>query len=133
MSLGPDAQVCVNAGGDLRVRGPAAESIGLRVTTSNGLMPVVQLRDGSLASSSGLENDVTERSERTANHIHGLTRTRIGQRTFVSVIAQECVVADALTKPVMALGATAGQMLRKLGATAFLYEDSKCHVIGAAA
>jgi thiamine biosynthesis lipoprotein len=133
MSLSPAVQACVNAGGDLRVQGPAAESIALRVATSDGLMPVVQLRDGSLASSSGLEHDLTEQGAHMGNHIHGLTRTTMGQRTFVSVIAQECVLADALTKAVMALGVTAGQILRGLGATAFLYEDSECHVIGAGA
>jgi len=45
----------------------------------------------------------------------------IGVRSFVSVIAQECVVADALTKVVMAQGPRSERILRRFDATAYYH------------
>ena len=56
----------------------------------------------------------------------------MGLGTFVSVIAQECLVADALTKVAMAWGRKADGMLRRFGATAYLHDSrGNWHLVGA--
>jgi FAD:protein FMN transferase len=116
MALGPEAQVCVNAGGDLRVSGPASEPVRLRMTTPD-TVPVVAIENGSLASSTGVARwDATR-----GFHLHGRTRKAIGSRTFVSVAARSCMTADALTKIVLAEGPRASRLLQSFGATAYVY------------
>src|SRR5262249_49133330 len=46
-------QVCVNAGGDLRVSGSGAERVLLRTDQTGVPMQVIEISDGALASSSG--------------------------------------------------------------------------------
>jgi thiamine biosynthesis lipoprotein len=45
----------------------------------------------------------------------------VGTRSFVSVVAERCVIADALTKVVLAQGARSETLLRRYGASAYLY------------
>jgi thiamine biosynthesis lipoprotein len=128
--LGADAQVCINAGGDLRVSGPKAESILLQGAKSTvGGFPVVRLQDGSLASSGGIAAMPAGGTE--GPHIHGCCRTTMGQRSFVTVIAGECLVADALTKVVMAADLQAEDTLRRFEATAFVQDaDGSWRTLG---
>lgn len=112
------AQACVNAGGDLSVRGARAEQVRLDVEPGCGyLVPVVELRDGSMASSgsrpgSGMPGGL---------HVDGSTQ-RPAPQQFVSVLAPSCVVADALTKVVMARGEQARPVLRAFAARAIISE-----------
>ncbi len=55
MDLAADVQCSVNAGGDLRIQGPAPERVLLRAPADDGQVPVVELDNASLASSSGRE------------------------------------------------------------------------------
>jgi len=57
-------------------------------------------------------------------HVHGVHRTAMREREFVSVIAQECLTADALTKVVMACGDESRHVLREFGAAAYVF--SRC-------
>lgn len=134
MAVEPGVQVCINAGGDLRVSGPAFEPIFLRVAPTRGAMPVVRLHDGSIASSSGRDTGRLHCGRRVGPHVHGLHRKTMGRRSFVSVIAQECVVADALTKIVMAQGVRSDCVLRRFDATAYVCNSAgQWRMVGAGA
>lgn len=92
------AQVCVNAGGDLRVAGGCAELINLRMQEAIDALPALELADAAVATSAGPAGGPA------GSHVHGRTRRAIGYRRVVSVVAARCVVADALTKVVMCGG-----------------------------
>lgn len=121
---------CVDAGGDLRVVGPACP-VSLRTGFTDETLAVVRLEDGSLASSGGCAE---ARHAAIGRHRDGAWRTPTTEGRFACVVAQSCAVADALTKVVLALGASAGGTLARFGATAHLREpDGTWHTIGALA
>lgn len=116
MDLPPKAQVVVDAGGDLRVAGPSPEPVQLGPDLS-GAVPIVELADGALASSTS----APEWGARLHTHLDGSTRRPVGRRSFTAVAAPSCMIADALTKPVLALGVQADPLLRRFGAAAYLH------------
>jgi thiamine biosynthesis lipoprotein len=118
MALPQTARVVIDAGGDLRVAGPGPEMVRLAVPAEHEV-PIVALEDGALASSTSAEIW----GARFAAHIHGRTRRAVGTASFAAVAAPTCGIADALTKPVLALGAKAEPLLRRHGAQAYLYSD----------
>ena len=132
MDLPADAQVCINAGGDLRVAGPHSESVLLRVEAPPAeTAPVVRLSEGSLATSTG-RRGAPRNSDAGGPHFHGARRTTVGRRTAASVIAPDCLDADALTKVVLALGVRSAAILRRYQATAFMHDSQgRWHRIGA--
>jgi thiamine biosynthesis lipoprotein len=92
------SQGCVNAGGDLRLFGPSSEWVALRTDLPGSAdLPAVLLSEGSLASSR--------------------RRSR-----FACVAAESCVLADALTKVVLACGKRADAVLKRFSAQAHLYD-----------
>lgn len=122
MGLGATIQCCINAGGDLRLAGPEAERILLRGTGATGPeIPIIALENGSLASSSGREAIRSTAGRRAGPHLDWARRRPVGTRSFVSVAAPTCIVADALTKIVLARGDRAAGLLRRFGATAYLH------------
>ncbi len=117
-------QAYVDAGGDLSVRGTRAEAIWLDVEPKDGTtLPVVQLRDGCLASSGTRSRPLDPLSPSKVAHFDGITRCPAPLR-FVSVVASTCVVADALTKIVMSLGLHSAQILRLFSARALLSDSA---------
>ena len=52
-------------------------------------------------------------------HVHGRTGAATGRRSFVSVVASTCMVADALTKVVLAQRRRAEPVLARFGAVAY--------------
>lgn len=119
-------QACVNAGGDLRIAGPMAEPVQLRGDFSQSTnVPVVELTDCSLASSAAASAPHLA-DPPMALHIDAQTGLPLRNPRFVSVIAPECTVADALTKIVMQLGSAAGPLLRRFHAEG-LYCDDGLH------
>lgn len=114
-------QVCINAGGDLRVQGPTAERVALRTGLPSDTVPVVEIENGSLASSGGREHLKRHDGRLVGPHLHGARRAPVGTRSFVSVVAEDCIIADALTKVALARGLKAGPLLRRYGATAYLH------------
>ncbi|MBV9570145.1 MAG: FAD:protein FMN transferase [Alphaproteobacteria bacterium] len=113
-------QVCVNAGGDLRVAGPDIERVRLAPEFNGLSIPVVELSNGSLASSSGT---MAARRCGTATgmpHVAPRNATPTLDQ-FVSVIAPRCIHADALTKAVMAKGARTHALLARFGARAIVH------------
>jgi thiamine biosynthesis lipoprotein len=110
----PGMQCVVNAGGDIRVFGSRSARIGLKaVTPGCQVLPVVELENGSVASSSG-------RGQAIAPHLHGRTRRPVGQDCFVAVAAERCMIADAMTKCVLAMGESARPLLTHYSASAFV-------------
>lgn len=130
MNLPPEVQCSVNAGGDLRIQGPAPERILLRAPADDGHVPVVELENASLASSSGRDNPRSVGNAEVGPHVNGQTHRCTGTRNFVSVVAADCMVADALTKLVLAMDADADAILKAHDATAYLH-DGQWRTLGA--
>ena len=120
----------VNAGGDLRVAGQGAEPVLLQTDrpTAEGAA-MLELEDASLASSRdapaspagpGVATTSGGAAGASAVHVDGRNRRATAGGSFVSVVAKDCAVADALTKVVLALREQSAPLLRRNGATAFL-------------
>jgi thiamine biosynthesis lipoprotein len=122
MDLPAEAQGSVNAGGDLRVQGPAPERVLLRAPADDGHVPVLELENASLASSSGRDDLRTVGGNQVGPHVDGGTHRSVGMQSFVSVVAGDCMIADALTKIVLALGPSADAILKEYNATAYLHD-----------
>ncbi len=119
-------QCCVNAGGDLRVWGPRMERIRLDWTPTGALvLPILELENASVASSSGQPDHRRHLHRLRGPHVHGRRRSPVGARSFVAVVAEQCVVADALTKVVLAQGTRSENALRHYGASAHLYRPGR--------
>jgi thiamine biosynthesis lipoprotein len=130
MNLPPEVQCSVNAGGDLRIQGPEPERILLRAPAEGGQVPIVELENAALASSSG-RDDLHEIGDREVGpHVEGGTHRSVGTKSFVSVIARDCMTADALTKVVLALGSDADSILKAFEATAY-FHDGGWQTLGA--
>jgi thiamine biosynthesis lipoprotein len=130
MGLPAEVQCSINAGGDLRVQGPASERVLLRAPADGANVPVLELDNASLASSSGRDNLHTVKGREVGPHVAGGTHRSVGTRSFVSIVAQDCVVADALTKVVLAMGLDADAILKSHNATAY-FHDGQWHTFGA--
>lgn len=127
MDLSAEAQISVNAGGDLRIAGPAAERVLLRAPSDGQHVPVVELENASLASSSGRDN----LRNGLGPHIDGRTHRSVGAHSFVSVVAPDCMTADALTKIVLARGGDAMDLLIRHNATAYFHDGAGWQTLGA--
>jgi thiamine biosynthesis lipoprotein len=88
---------CVNAGGDLRVFGTSMQEVKVRNPSSPGdLISMGLLENGAIASSALY---FCEKSKSDIGHIvNPFTKEQIQFNESYSVIAPECVYADALTK-----------------------------------
>jgi thiamine biosynthesis lipoprotein len=107
-------QACVNAGGDIRVFGAEPELVQLDlVDRDSAELPLIEVSNAALASSG---------ASPSGPHFDGTTRRQVTAERFVSVWAPTCVVADALTKVVMARGAAARDVLRHFGARAVFHD-----------
>jgi FAD:protein FMN transferase len=130
MALPVDVQCSVNAGGDLRIQGPTPERVLLRAPPDGENVPVLELDNASLASSSGRDDLHTIEGREVGPHVAGDTHKSVGTHSFVSVVAQDCMVADALTKVVLAMGQDADAILKSYNATAY-FHDRQWQTIGA--
>lgn len=101
----------VNAGGDLRVMGDVDQTIYVHVP-GGGLRPAGYLRNGAIASSSSAAT--VSRSGATRSSGSGTDG-----RTY-SVVAQHCIVADALTKILVQTNEPEHPCFARFGATAFI-------------
>jgi FAD:protein FMN transferase len=117
-------QAVVNAGGDIRVQGQLLEPIRLAVESSVDTMPVLELADGSVASSSGHRQRRWHDGRLCGPHVDGADRSPAATDRFVCVLADDCVVADALTKVVMARGPESAGLLRRFGASAHVHDPT---------
>jgi len=115
-------QACVNAGGDLRILGGRPERVALRVAVpSADTLPMIEINGAALATSSGHVTRRRQAGRWVSAHVVGHTRRAVDARTTVSVVASRCVVADALTKVVLADPRRGAQVLGHFGAAAYIH------------
>jgi thiamine biosynthesis lipoprotein len=131
MNLPAHAQVSVNAGGDLRIAGPAPERVRLRGTADSEHVPVLEIENASLASSSGRDGPRAIDGQTVGPHVNGKTRGAAGTQSFVSVVARDCMTADALTKIVLAQGPNSAELLVRHNATAYFHDGGDWQTFGA--
>lgn len=110
-------QGCVNAGGDLRCFGAEPERIQLRSALFTGEVPLIELSEGSLASSS-----TADPQDAAGWHIDGRTRRSLNAKRFTCVLTEQCLYADALTKITLAAFEDAAALLEFYAATAYHYD-----------
>jgi thiamine biosynthesis lipoprotein len=116
-------QACVNAGGDLRIHGPDSERVLLTPGEFRGdSLPVLEVENAAVASSGSAQPHADSPS---APHFDGRSRQSVSKGGFVSVLAQHCVTADALTKVALALQEHSEPLLRRIGASAHLYDSER--------
>jgi thiamine biosynthesis lipoprotein len=120
------ASACiVEAGGDMRVTAGISAAVRLSVPgADHTTVPLVELTDGSLASSQGLPAAVLVGNKQSGPHFNGVTRKVLDPMDFVTVLAEECVAADALTKVVMSLRADAAPVLAAYSASALIHHPN---------
>ncbi|HEY5101544.1 MAG TPA: FAD:protein FMN transferase [Steroidobacteraceae bacterium] len=112
----------VNAGGDLRVLGTQTETVALRTAVPQQLLrPALEIEGAALATSSGAVTRRRHGDGWVSAHVAGASRAAIDARTTVSVVARRCVLADALTKVVLADPAHAAPVLEHFGAGAYVH------------
>ena len=116
-------QACVNAGGDMRVCGARAEPVHIR------------LREGVFASVLEIANAAVATSgPDTSSHLDGVSRVTMSRFETASVVAPECMIADALTKVVLSDCADVADVLAAFDARACMHDDSVgWRVVGRAA
>jgi thiamine biosynthesis lipoprotein len=112
---------CVNAGGDLRVFGPAGYPVAVRSPSAPGAAASrFMLLDAALATS-GIYFSMRSHQGR---QVSALVDARVGEPLAfdrsASVRAPRCVLADALTKVVLATGDIHHPALAAFGASAFV-------------
>ena len=121
-------QASVNAGGDLRIIGPQLERVYLLGPEDAAGAPVIELQNAAVASSGAHTSP-----NRIALHIDPRDGTAVPVEQFVSVAAESCMIADALTKPVLVLREHAHPLLNHYRADAHLHEPAQGwrHLLGA--
>ncbi|MHB1077153.1 FAD:protein FMN transferase [Thiobacillus sp.] len=113
----------VNAGGDLRLFGTRTETIHVRhPRNATQLLPLCQMREGAMATSALYYNSQHVEGRPRSPLIDARTRRACIDASSVSVLADDCIVADALTKVVFAQPECALAALNQLGAYAIVLE-----------
>jgi thiamine biosynthesis lipoprotein len=111
----------VNAGGDLRVLGEQPSWIHLRhPACPQVLAEKIQLRNAALATSSPCFTERNWRGRRVSHLVNSARRIAVAGAVSVTVRAQECWLADALTKVVLNAPDLARKLLAKHQAEAFV-------------
>ena len=130
MALPAHAQVSVNAGGDLRIAGPVPERVRLRAPSDGKHFPIIEIENASLASSSGRDDLRLAGGDTVGPHVNGATHRSVGTHSFVSVVAECCMIADALTKIVLTRESDAAGLLARHNATAYFNSGETWQTFG---
>lgn len=117
----------VNAGGDIRIQGESPELIRLGVPWLEEWecerdVPVLEITNASVAGSSS-QLDKPHGSRTFGPHIHGRDRSPAPGGRFTCVVAERCLIADALTKTAMAMGVESAELLRQYEASAYIHDS----------
>ena len=116
---------CVNAGGDLRAFGTMQVPVAIRAPDAPGhAARHIMLCDAALATSGSYFSARAHEGVVVSALLDARDGRPLVSSTSVSVQAQRCAVADALTKVVLATGDCTHPALAAFGATAFLIQDS---------
>jgi len=114
----------VNAGGDLLAFGPRDWQIGIRDAarpTANAC--IVPLRNAALATSAAYFTRRRRGGRAITALVDGRTRQPLDASLSTCVIAPTALIADALTKVVLALGPEADSILRRYRAFAMILDS----------
>jgi len=104
-------QACVNAGGDMRVSGAHAEPVHVRMR-DGALAPLLEIANAAVATS----------APGTCPHLDGVSRAPASRWKIASVVARECVIADALTKVALSDSAMVADVLAAFDASACVHD-----------
>jgi thiamine biosynthesis lipoprotein len=128
-------QACVNAGGDLRRIGRGSEPVHIRSPLPpHRPVRALMLGQGSVASSGGYFECLRHLGRLVGPHVDGVSRLSLPVNMAVSVVAERCAVADALTKIVMSDAKAARPLLDEWNAEACVHDaQDQWHVLGRAA
>jgi FAD:protein FMN transferase len=122
-------QGIVNAGGDLAVFGPLAETIHVRDPRDPAhAMCLVDIANAALATSGGRFDPVAASMPMASAVIDPRTALPVTSLIGATVRAPNCMLADALTKVVMAMGEAAAPLLALYGASALFVSEHGVHV-----
>lgn len=117
---------CVNAGGDLRVIGADRERIVLRSSRSDETYaPVLELDNAAVASSCGYPQRQLHQGRWLGPHVRGDRREPVDTEISASVIAARCMIADALTKLVLADPTMAATLIAQHDALAYRHHPAQ--------
>lgn len=112
---------CVNAGGDLRVIGPRDWPISVRAPSDPAAMGAqLMVRDAALATSAAYFSAKDSDAGPVSALVDGRDGRALTGRASVTVHAPACILADALTKVVMASGDAQHPCLARYGASALI-------------
>ncbi len=118
-------QACVNAGGDLRVIGEQALEIAIRAPGApQSMAGSVSVCNQALATSASYFSAKPYGESQVSALLHGGTGAALTEPRSISVRAQECLWADALTKVVAASGNAQHVCLDLFSAEAFIISSS---------
>jgi len=113
----------VNAGGDLRVFGAAEQTIHVRAPNApTQAIPLLHISDGAAATSAAYFAQRRHAQRPVTPLIHPHTRMASDSTRSVTVLAPNCMHADALTKIVQADPALATPILQRYQARALIVE-----------
>jgi thiamine biosynthesis lipoprotein len=123
----------VNAGGDLRVFGGASQHISVRNPHAHThIIPLLQLTQGAAATSAGYYSERLHQGRIVTPIIHPHNKVACASGHSVTVLAKDCMTADALTKVVYANPRGATEVLRTYKARALIVEPNpqtgECHI-----
>ena len=118
----------VNAGGDIRVFGRRKKTVYLRCPENLGrLIPLSGLTNAAIATS-GAYHSLRRFKGRSISHFANPKNRRLFSRDYsVTVFADDCITADALTKPVMILEDPHAAFLKKFRAKALILKRDMCY------
>ena len=92
----------VNAGGDLRLFGPQAETVHVRhPQMPSHLLPLAELREGAAATSGAYFSPRQRDGQTLSPHIDPRSGKALAAGCSATVLAADCMTADALTKIVL--------------------------------
>ncbi|HUX91266.1 MAG TPA: FAD:protein FMN transferase [Gallionellaceae bacterium] len=123
----------VNAGGDLRVFGAAGQHIHVRDPAAHThTIPLLELTHGAAATSAGYYSERLHQGHMVTPIIHPHRKAACESGRSVTVLAKDCMTADALTKVVYANPRGAAAVLKSYKARALIVEHDPlrgaCHI-----
>lgn len=118
------AAACVNAGGDLGHFGAEAQRVDLRLGEDMAL-PRLELADAAVATSAVDAARRRSGGRWRGGHVNPRTRRPVRAHRAVSVVAATCLIADALTKVVLADTRIGERLLRRHSASACLHDGRR--------
>ncbi|WP_424191921.1 FAD:protein FMN transferase [Ampullimonas aquatilis] len=114
---------CINAGGDLRCMGESAIPVWIRHPRFADTPPIPQiLQNRAMATSGTYFSAKTLRDDKVSALVNGINLQAVIKLSSASVVAESCMVADALTKVVIATENAYHSLLQQFSAHA-IYLD----------